>query len=108
MPNKVDGINKGPAPAVAAQPVRRPTDAAVGDGKAAAAQPAASVSITDSARQLAALEQAVKSMPAVNEARVATIRKAIQDGTYKVEPEKIADKLLQMEQSLYVASPAGK
>jgi negative regulator of flagellin synthesis FlgM len=108
MTNKLTGIDKRPAPVSSGAPVRRTQDATVSDGKSSQGQPAGTVSITDSARQLAALEQAVKAMPNVNEARVAEIRKAIQDGRYTVDPEKIADKLMQMEQSLQVAAPKPK
>ena len=55
------------------------------------------VRITDQARQLAALEQAVQAAPVVNEARVAAVRLAIEEGRYEVVPERIADKLLRME-----------
>jgi negative regulator of flagellin synthesis FlgM len=58
------------------------------------------VNITDQAKQLASLEQALQSLPAVDDARVAEIRSAIQDGRYQVNPERIADKLLRFEQEL--------
>lgn len=58
------------------------------------------VNITDQAKQLASLEQALQTLPAVDEARVAEIRSAIQDGRYQVNPERIADKLLRLEQEL--------
>jgi len=109
MATKVNGAGSGATPVESGQAVRRPQDAAVSDGKSPpAAQPPPSVSITDSARQLAALEQAVNAAPVVDSAKVAKIGKAVEDGTYSVDPEKVADKLLQMEQSLYVAGPAGK
>jgi len=66
----------------------------------AAAGGTTAVNITDQAKQLAALEQALQNLPAVNEARVAEIRSAIQDGRYQVNPERIADKLLRFEQEL--------
>jgi negative regulator of flagellin synthesis FlgM len=69
-----------------------PADAAVASGSP--------VQITGQARQLAALEQAAKSLPVVNEARVAEIRDAIEEGRYEVNPERIADKLLRTEQEL--------
>ncbi len=59
--------------------------------------------ITDQARQLAALEQTVNSVPVVNEAKVARIRQAIEDGSYQVSPERIADKLLRMDRDLGAA-----
>lgn len=62
--------------------------------------PGSPVQITDQARQLAALEQAVQSSPVVNETRVAEIRLAIEEGRYQISPERIADKLLRTEHEL--------
>lgn len=77
------------------------------DGASSAAEvagkPANPVQITDQARQLAALEQTVNSLPVVNEAKVAAIRSAIEDGSYQVVPERIADKLLRMDRELGAA-----
>jgi negative regulator of flagellin synthesis FlgM len=58
------------------------------------------VRITEKAKQLAALEQAIKAMPAVDEARVAEVRRAIEEGRYEVNAERIADKLLRTERDL--------
>lgn len=90
------------------RPIQNGTDKTVtrpGDASSAAAQasPAGSgspVSITDQARRLAALEQAVQSLPVVNESRVAEIRGAIENGRYQISPERIADQLLRTEQEL--------
>jgi negative regulator of flagellin synthesis FlgM len=65
--------------------------------QAASASP---VHITSQARQLAALEQALNEVPEVNEARVAAIRLAIEQGQYEVNAERIADKLLRTEREL--------
>jgi len=46
--------------------------------------------------------------PAINQPKVAAIAKSVDDGSYVVDSEKVADKLLQMEQSLHIAAPAGK
>lgn len=75
------------------------SDASQAPADAAAAQ-GSPVQITDQARQLASLEQAVQSLPIVNEARVAEISSAIEDGRYQVNPERIADKLLRAEREL--------
>lgn len=71
-----------------------------GSGGAPAVPEPSSVHITEAAGQLAALEQVVRQMPAVNEARVAAVRTAIEQGTYTVSPDDIADHLMQLEQSL--------
>jgi negative regulator of flagellin synthesis FlgM len=58
------------------------------------------VHITDSANQLASLEQALRNLPAVDSARVSQLQTAIEQGTYTVQPQHIADQLMQLEQSL--------
>lgn len=88
-------------------PVQVGTDKSVSRAKDGAASPAEvaskptnPVQITDQARQLASLEQTVNSVPVVNEAKVAKIRQAIEDGSYQVSAERIADKLLRMDRDL--------
>jgi len=65
-----------------------------------AEQQSSDVHITGTARQLVELEQMVKDMPAVDEAKVAAISAAIENGTYKVSADKVADHLMQIEQAL--------
>ncbi len=59
-----------------------------------------SIHITDAASQLAALAQATQELPAVDDVLVASVRGAIEQGTYTVSPQSIADNLVQMERSL--------
>ena len=54
------------------------------------------IRITDFTR-LAALEQAISELPDVDEARVARLRDAIAAGTYRVSPNRIAEKLMRFE-----------
>jgi negative regulator of flagellin synthesis FlgM len=58
------------------------------------------VQITGAARHLADLEQKLRDLPAVNEKRVAQLRAAIEQGTYSVKPDHIADQLMSMEHAL--------
>jgi negative regulator of flagellin synthesis FlgM len=62
-----------------------------------------SVNITDSARRLFALAQAVQDSPDVDTERVAELQQAIGNGQYTINPDRIADRLLQMEQDLVAA-----
>jgi negative regulator of flagellin synthesis FlgM len=99
--SKITGFDNRPAPVGADKAVGRARDAAAAPAeKTAAGSP---VRITDQARQLAALEQAMQSAPIVDETRVAAIRQAIEDGSYEVSPERIADKLLRMDRDLTAA-----
>jgi negative regulator of flagellin synthesis FlgM len=98
---KISGYHNRPVQVGADKSVSRTRDAAASPvGKTASGSP---VHITDQARQLAALEQAVQSTPIVNEARVAAVRSAIEEGRYEVQPERIADKMLRMDRDLRAA-----
>ncbi len=60
------------------------------------------VSLSDNAMQLGKLESAAVSIaaPVVDSKRVEQIKQAIENGTYEVNAEKVADKLSQFESIL--------
>jgi negative regulator of flagellin synthesis FlgM len=99
--NKIGGYGNRPVQTGADKTIARERDAATSASKSAEAGKAAMpVRITDQARQLAALERAVQDAPVMNDARVAAVRTALEEGRYEVSPERIAEKLLRMEQEL--------
>lgn len=56
------------------------------------------VTLTESLSQIAQLEQKAKSAPTDNAERIAELKAAINDGSYQVNSQKVAEKLLQTEQ----------
>jgi negative regulator of flagellin synthesis FlgM len=58
------------------------------------------VTLTDSARSLQKIEEAVAKAPVVNAAKVAAVKQAVTAGTYKIDAGRVADKLLQFERGL--------
>ncbi len=67
------------------------------------AQPASTsetVTITETTNRLRQLSQGAMQQPEVNSARVAQIRSALADGSYKVKPDIIAAKLMSFETAL--------
>lgn len=102
MPNRINDFGSLPATVGAGSPVSRPQDATArgSDGAGGSSVGSSDVHITDSASRLATLEQAVRGMPAVDDARVTQLRTAIEQGSYQVRPQHVADQLMQMEQSL--------
>lgn len=58
------------------------------------------VTLTDSARTLQKIEEAVAKAPVVDAAKVASVKQAVQSGTYKIDAGRVADKLLQFEKGL--------
>lgn len=102
MSSKISGLSGGPAPIGAGPAAEKPRDPVSGGSSAPASSTSAGgdVHITDSASQLASLEQALRSLPAVDPARVALFSTAIEQGTYTVQPQHVADQLMQLEQAL--------
>lgn len=103
MSSKISGLN-GPAPTVdAGAGARRSSEAASSEvsGATSSGGPAGSdVHITESANILAGLVQHLRTLPAVDPARVAQFQTAVDSGTYSVQPGTVAEHLMQFEQSL--------
>jgi len=101
VPTKIGGFDTGPVQVGGGRSVKRGGDASRSSGSSGAASSSTGdTHITDSARKLADLEQTIQALPAVDSSRVAEVSSSIQNGTYKIDPERIADKLLQSEEDL--------
>jgi negative regulator of flagellin synthesis FlgM len=102
--SKIGGVDSSSqtAPIGAGRAMQRPQDAAAGGTQNSSTSSGAdeNVQITGAARQLASLEQAVRGAPDVNTARVAQISSALEQGTYKVDSQQIADRLVQSDKEL--------
>ena len=64
------------------------SDKAIGD----------SVSLSAEARSLEKLEDSLRTTPEVDSDKVASIKQAIDDGTYTINPEIIAENLLRQDE----------
>jgi negative regulator of flagellin synthesis FlgM len=101
--DKISGIST-------AEPVAKPAGSGSGvvadksqaEGSAApAAAPSTDhVTLTDSARSLQKIEEAVAKAPVVNADKVATVKHAISAGNYKIHAARVAGKLLKYERGL--------
>jgi negative regulator of flagellin synthesis FlgM len=101
--SKINGLEPRPTrvtPGSAARP-------ATGAGSRGGEPPAAGndVSLTSAARKLAEIEESLRAMPAVDELRVASLRQRLQDGSYEIDPQRIADRLLRLEADLERVAP---
>ena len=104
MPNKISGITT-------AEPVAKPTGSngnsvvteksrGEGSAPAAAAQTQDHVTLTDSARSLQKIEEALAKAPVVNADKVAAVKHAINTGSYTIDAGRVAGKLLKYERGL--------
>ena len=64
------------------------------------AQKQVSVELSAEAKQLQKLQQQVTEEPEINEQKVARIKAALAEGSYSANPERIADKLFELESLL--------
>jgi negative regulator of flagellin synthesis FlgM len=75
-----------------------------GEGRAAATDKSAAasdtVSITQSGLLMSRLEELVQSTPVVDHERVAAIKESIASGTYEIDDQRVADRLLKFERDV--------
>lgn len=86
--NKTTGSTSGSRPKPAAG-----SESTV-SGKATGQSKGDNVSLSRQAQAMGRLESALKTSPEVNEAKVAALRQAIADGSYQVNSERIAERML--------------
>lgn len=58
------------------------------------------VTLTSAAQSLQKLSEAIAQAPVVNASKVASIKQAVNGGTYQIDSGRVADKLLQFENGL--------
>lgn len=58
------------------------------------------VSLTNTSAQLRSLENTLAELPVVDTQRVESIKQAIADGSYQINAQSVADKLINLEQGL--------
>jgi len=98
MPDPIQGVNT--ALPIGGASATGQSNAAQGNGKPAdaAAGPAADTAdVGRTATLLTTIAEAAGQAPGIDEAKVAELRQAIAAGTYQVDPQKIAGKLLDLE-----------
>ena len=107
MANKISGIDGRPVQVGDGAPVSRVRDTT--DGRKSETTGASSnVDVSDTARTLAVLEERIANIPVVSEARVEAVRRALDEGRYHVDAQRVADKMLRFEGDLLAAIPAHK
>lgn len=102
MATKIEGYTAAAAggPAGGMRPVETARPGGQGGDSVGSVQRVDSVKLTPDAMQLHQLEKAIASIPVADHERVAKIRQAIQDGSYKIDPKAVASKLARTEWDL--------
>lgn len=100
MADRIDGFLRPTTAPVSRgeEPTRSPR------GEPAAPAPAAAptdlVSLTEPARRLGELSREAAAGEAIDMGRVEAVKQALEDGVYQIDPRKIAERLLTLEQSI--------
>jgi negative regulator of flagellin synthesis FlgM len=97
--NKINVMESKPARVSPGSAVRTLAGSTSGAGSESAAS-APDVQLTGAARGLAAIEQSLRALPAVDELRVSAVKQRLQDGSYQIDPQRVADRLLRLESDL--------
>jgi len=108
MANKISGIDGRPVQVGGGAPVSRARDATAEGRKSDATGSVSNIEVSDTARTLAALENRISALPVVNDSRVDAVRRAMDEGRYHVDPQRVADKMLRFEVDLLATIPANK
>jgi negative regulator of flagellin synthesis FlgM len=58
------------------------------------------ISLTGEARQLQELEAQLASQPVVDSQRVEAVRSAVENGSFTINPQRIAEKMMSLEEAL--------
>ncbi|MBF0264503.1 MAG: flagellar biosynthesis anti-sigma factor FlgM [Gammaproteobacteria bacterium] len=59
------------------------------------------VTLTSSAVNLKKLEESIAKLPIVDTKKVEDVQRSIKEGTYQIDPDRIASKLIEMEFALF-------
>jgi negative regulator of flagellin synthesis FlgM len=101
MTHKIEGAPAAARTGDVARTVVPPRAGAARDEPVAAAAAADSVRLTGEAEGLQALERQLGAAPAgIDLARVNALRAALADGSYRVDAQQVADRMLRLERDL--------
>ncbi|AUZ55086.1 flagellar biosynthesis anti-sigma factor FlgM [Stenotrophomonas acidaminiphila] len=98
MSQKIDGGITASAPL---RPVATPAKATpAGSGEPRPVEAADSVRLTGEATSLQAMQRELSAAPAIDSARVQAVREALENGSYRINPDAIAQRMLELDGQL--------
>ena len=98
----IDNIRSGQMMTTNSRAPARADSSSVSDSREAkkSNQGQDAVSLSQQSRDIEQLHQEMASKPAFDAAKVAAIKEAIANGSYRVDPEKLADNMMKFENEL--------
>ncbi|KAF1694493.1 MULTISPECIES: flagellar biosynthesis anti-sigma factor FlgM [Pseudoxanthomonas] len=100
MSQKIEGSTPLPAVHSTGQVGRAAAAGADRSSPVESVQAGDSLRLTGEATSLQALQRELSAAPAVDSARVEQVKQALEAGTYRIDPAKIAERMLDMDKLL--------
>lgn len=99
MPNDISGIGSGKSQQSQDRQIQelRRDNASSDPGKAQSGSNADKVSVSNMASRLKSLEDQLTTQPEIDQDRVRQVREALNSGEFKVDPERVANKIVDFE-----------
>ena len=103
MPIDITGLQNGPSHSAgeSTQVQSGPKQPAPAQQETGRPSTADTVSLTDTVLQLKNLEQSLSNVPVVDAQRVESLRQAVDQGRYEIDPQDVAEKLLGFDARLH-------
>ena len=98
MSQKIDGNLPATAHLRSVAPGNKPSVST--DAPARPVEAADSLRLTGEATSLQTLQRELSSAPAIDAGRAQAVREALQNGSYKINPDAIASRMLELDQQL--------
>ncbi len=99
--NGLSPLNTGSRSKVSDSSTSSRSESTAGQKPAAASTQPETVKLSNQAQTLSKLEENVAQLPDIDEGRIASIKQAIDDGSFTIDPERIAGKLASLEDKLF-------
>ncbi len=99
MANDISGINSSRSQQTNERSVTGAKKESTNSSPSSTSSGSDKVSLTDTAERLKALEHQLSQQPEIDNKRVSNMQDAISNGKYKVDPERIAEKMIDFEAS---------
>ena len=105
MSNSIKGVSDALAQTSDIASKARKSEGAGAVSNVAPIAAADAVSFTETAAKLRDLESTLRTVPVVDTERVDAVKKAVDEGTYKVDHARVADKMMKFEGLLDEVGP---
>ncbi len=102
MPNKISGYTstQPPLPVSGSGGSAAPTKGGASGAAGVVGAAADQVTITGSARTMQQVADAIAAAPVVDSAKVASVKQAIQSGSYQIDARRVANQMLRFERGM--------